>query len=91
MTTSRKEIAINLSKLERRAERCCCFRGLDTTGYDSRIIRYYTKPHIRGASLYDGERLLAVGELMAVESAADRLNGGATDVEQVLRRAGLIG
>lgn len=91
MTTSRKDIAINLSKLERRAERCCCFRGLDTTLYDNQIRRYHTRPHIRGASLHEGERLLAVGELMAVESAADRLNGGATDVEQVLRGCKLIG
>ncbi len=55
------------------------------------MTRFRSAPHIRGASLYDGARLLAVGDLHAVESAVDQLNGGAGDVDAVLRGVGLIG
>lgn len=91
MTNNNGTITIDISKLDRREERCCCFRGLDSSAYDNRDRRYCTRPHIRGASLYDGEQLLAVGELMAVESAAERLNSGVGDVESVLRGVGLVG
>jgi hypothetical protein len=54
--------------------------------------RFVTWPHIRGACLYDGDRIIAVGRLNDIEEAAEHLNRNyLQDVDEVLRSRGLSG
>ena len=55
-------------------------------------LRFVTWPHIRGACLYDGDRIIAVGRLDAIEGAADQLNRNyLQDIDDVLKVWGLGG
>ena len=70
---------------------CCCMRGVrsDDSG---RVLRYQTGPHVRGAGLYDGDTLIAVGDILSIESAAERLNSDSSlDRAALLRAWGLSG
>jgi hypothetical protein len=54
--------------------------------------RYLTWPHIRGACIYDDDRIIAVGPIWVIESAAEQLNRSyLQDADEVLRAWGLDG
>lgn len=54
--------------------------------------RFVTWPHIQGACIYDGDRIIAVGRLDAIEGAAEQLNRNyCQDISDVLKVWGLGG
>jgi hypothetical protein len=56
------------------------------------LNRYLTWPHIRGACIYDGDRIIAVGPIWVIEAATEQLNRNyLQDANEVLRAWGLSG
>lgn len=57
-----------------------------------RNARYRTMPHIRGASLYDGDVRVAVGPMPTIERIAESLNSNhCLDTTAFLAMQGLSG